>query len=173
MDVNSIMNTYNMSTLWNNLNPNSSTAPSVPMINNVDSSVKEQYTAMNYFGNSNNTELQDIYQQVEPTYGIPLTYNQSGNLTMPTNTTLPTDRLTPNEENIVSLLQNSNPVGNTLEENILSQYTEIEDGTFKSSLSGILSSDILSANPYNIYSAINSLANTSLQNTGNSLDVSA
>lgn len=168
MDVNNVMNTYTMRSLWNNLNSNSSSTSSISMVGNVTSSVNEQYISENYFGKNSNTELQDIFQQVEPTYGIPLTYNQSGDLTIPMNTTLPTDGLTPSEENVVSLLQSGNTTGDTIEENILSQYTAIENGIYKTSLSSILSS-----NPYSTYSAIDSLSTGSAENTGNTLNVSA
>lgn len=167
MDVNSVMSTYNMSSLWNSLNSNSSNTSTVPLTDNVDSSVQEQYTSMNYFSGSTSTELQDIFKQVEPTYGIPLTYNQSGDLSIPTNTTPPTNGLAPSEENIVSLLQSNNSAGDTIDGNILSQYDSIENGTFQANFSSILSS-----NPYNMYSSINSITSASEQNVGSFLNSS-
>jgi hypothetical protein len=165
MDVNSIMNTYNMSSLWNNLNSNNNTSSTVPLVNNVDSSVQESYNSMNYFGQNTNTELQSIFQQVEPTYGIPLTYTNSGNLIMPTNTSLPTDGISPSESNIVSLLQSNNSTEANSEENLLSQYTSIENGTFQPNLSSILSSNL-----YGMYSNVSSLTNNAIQYTGNFLN---
>jgi len=38
----------------------------MPMINNVDSSVQEQYASENYFGGSTNTELQYSLKQHIP-----------------------------------------------------------------------------------------------------------
>ena len=167
MDVSSIMSTYNMSSLWNSLNANSSNTSSIPMMSSVDSSIQDQYASMNYFGGNTSTELQSIFKQVEPTYGIPLTYNQSGDLAIPPNTSLPTNGLLPSEENIVSLLQSNNPVGDTIDGNILSQYNSIENGTFQSNLSSILSS-----NPYNMYNNIDSLTSATTQNVGSFLNSS-
>lgn len=167
MDVNGIMSTYNMNSLWNSFNANSRSTSSVPMMNNVDSSVQEQYLSTNYFGGNISSELQNIFQKVEPTYGVPLTYNKSGDLTMPTNTTLPTNGLDPSENNIVSLLESNNTVESGIQENILSQYNSIENGTYKSNLSSILSS-----NPYNMYSSIDSLTSNANQDTGSFLNSS-
>lgn len=160
MNVNSVMNTYNMGNLWSSFNDN--TTSGVDNINNVDSAVQEQYASENYFGGSTSAELQNIFQQIEPTYGIPLTYDKSGNLSIPKESDLPVDGMQSDEENIVSLLQNgSSSPDTTMDENILSQYDSIENGTFDSNLSSILSS-----NPYNMYDNINSLTSDTNQSTG-------
>jgi hypothetical protein len=165
MDVNSVMSTYNLNSLWNSINPNSSsTSSTVPLINNVDSTVQENYSSMNYSGQTTSTELQDIYQQVEPSYGIPLSYNQNGNLSVPISTTLPTNGLSATDSNIISLLNSDNSTSDNLSENILSQYTSIEDGTYNPTLSSILSN-----NDGNLYNAVNSLE-TSQQSSGNTID---
>ncbi|MEY8001707.1 hypothetical protein AB8U03_16170 [Clostridium sp. Mt-5] len=152
MDVNSIMSTYYMNSLWNNLN-STSTTPNVPLVNNIDSTLQEDYTASNYFGQNTSTELQDIYQQVEPTYGIPLAYSSLGDLSIPTNITPPSNGLPPAESNIASLLQGNNTETDNINENILSQYDAIENSTYQYSYSNILSS-----NPNDIYNTIDSLS---------------
>lgn len=163
MDVNSVMSAYNMNSIWNSVNPlNSSSSSTVSLINNVDSTVHENYSEMNYFGQTTNTELQDIYQQVEPDYGIPFTYDQNGNLSISSNTPLPTNGLTMSNSNIISLLNSDNSSTDNLTENILSQYTSIENGTFTPNISSILST-----NPYNVYSTIDSLENYQTQNLNN------
>ncbi len=147
MNVNSVMSIYNMSSLWNNINPDNTSTATAPLIDNIDSSVKENYTAMNYSGQTTSTELQDIYQQVEPTYGISGTYNQNGTFSTPTptTTTLPTDGMTSQESSTVSLLDSMNySKGNSLS-NIISEYDSIEDGTYQTSLSSILSSNLSGA----------------------------
>ena len=163
MDVNSVMNTYNMNSIWNSINPNSSSSTSsIPMINNVDSSVQSNYTSMNYFGQTTSTELQNIYQQVQPSYGVPLTYNQSGNFTMPTSTTLPTNGLSTDNSNIISLLNSGNSSTDNSISNIISQYNSIENGTFTPNISSILSS-----NPSTLYNAVDLLGASQTQNLGN------
>lgn len=165
MNVSSVMNTYNLNSLWNNLNPNNSSTSTVPLVNNVDATVNENYTAMNFSGQTTSTELQDIYQQVEPDYGVQLTYNQNGNLSIPTTTTLPTNGLSTADSNIISLLDSGNSSSDNSLLNILSQYNSIEDGTFNLDLSSILSS-----NPSTLYSSINSLGNNQTQSSGNNID---
>lgn len=165
MNVSSVMNTYNLNSLWNNLNPNNSSTSTVPLVNNVDATVNENYTAMNFSGQTTSTELQDIYQQVEPDYGVQLTYNQNGNLSIPTTTTLPTNGLSTADSNIISLLDSGNSSSYNSLLNILSQYNSIEDGTFNPDLSSILSS-----NPSTLYSSINSLGNNQTQSSGNNID---
>ena len=167
MDVNSVMNTYNMNSLWNNINPNnSSSTSSIPMIDNVDSNVQENYTSMNYFGQNTTTELQDIYQSVEPNYGIPLTYNQNGALSIPTSTTLPTDASS--NSNIISLLNSGNSSTDSSLLGILSQYNSIEYGTYQPN-----PSSILSTNPNNIYSSIDSLGTNQDQSSSYNIDATA
>lgn len=160
MDVNSVMNTYYMNSLYNTLNF-TSTSSSVPLVNNIDSTVQGNYTASNYFGNNTSSELQDIYKQVEPTYGTPLTYSSSGDLSIPTNITPPSDGLSPSESNIVSLLQSNNTTTDNMDEDVLYQYNAIENGTYQDACSSIFSS-----NPCNVYNTINSLS----QSSNNTLD---
>lgn len=165
MNVYSVMNTYNLNSLWNNLNSNNNSASTVPMINNIESSINENYTEMNYSGQTTSTELQDIYKLVEPSYGIPLTYNQNGTMFIPTSTTPLTDGLSNANSNIISLLNNGITSSDSSLLNILSQYNSIEDGTFKPVLSSILSS-----NPSTIYNTVNSLLNNQAQSLGNNID---
>lgn len=163
MDVNIAMDTYNLNSLWNSLNPNSSDTATAPLINNLDATINENYTAMNYSGQTTSTELQDIYQQVEPNYGIPLTYNENGNMSIPT--TLPASGLSNDDSSIVSLLNGDNTSSENSLINILSQYNSIEDGTFQTNLSSILSSNF-----NNLYSSIDSLESNQTDTTGNNLD---
>lgn len=169
MDVNSVMNTYSMSSLWSSLNPsNSSTSSTTPLIDNVDSNVQQNYTSMNYFGQSTNTELQDIYKQIEPSYGMPVTYDENGNFTMPTSTTPPTNGLSPDESNIISLLNSGSSTSDNLSQSLMSQYNSIENGTFSSSLSSILSS-----NPYEVYNSVDSLGMDQSQGSSSVIDTTA
>lgn len=161
MDVNGVMSAYNMNSIWNNINPMNSSTSTVSLINNVDSNVQENYSAMNYFGQTTNTELQNIYQQVEPSYGMPLTYDQNGNFMIPSNTS------SMSNSNIISLLNSNISASDNTTENILSQYTSIENGTFSPNISSILSSS-----PYNVYNTINSLENYQQQNLNNIINTS-
>jgi hypothetical protein len=144
MDVNSVMGAYNMNSLWNNINQNgSSTVSTFPLINNLDSTVNETYNSNNFFGQTTNTQLQDIYQQIEPSYNIPVTYNQNGSFNVSPNTTSP---------NIMSLLNSNNSTSDSLTESLLSQYSTTESGAAQSYYSSILSS-----NPTTLYNSISSL----------------
>lgn len=167
MDVNSVMSTYDMSSLWNTLNSTSINS-AVPLVSNVNSHVQEEYTASNYFGQTPDEELQDIYQHVEPTYGAPLTYSRSGDLSIPANTQLPDDCLSAADSNIISLLQSADTGTASTDENILSQYDAIENGTYQYCISSILSE-----NPYDIYNAVSSLSDTSTQSASNNLNALA
>lgn len=169
MDANNIMNVYNTNSIWNNINPeNNSSSSTVPLINNVDSTVQENYTSANYFGETTNTELENIYEQIEPNYGVPIKYDENGNFIMPSTTTLPADGLTPADSNIISLLNSNNSDYDNLTENILYQYNSIESGTFKPSLSSILST-----NPYNVYNTIDSLRTNESQNSNSTINTFA
>jgi hypothetical protein len=152
MDVNSIMNVYNMTSTWNSLSPmNNSSSTTVPLIDNIDSTVQENYNSMNYFGENTNSELQNIYKQIEPNYNIPITYDKNGDITTASNNIgLTTNGL---NSNIISLLNSNNTANDNLTQNILSQYNDMENGTLNTSISSILST-----NPTNLYNAINLLA---------------
>lgn len=165
MDVSNVMNTYNLSSLWSDLNSSNSVTTIVPLVDNVDAAVKENYTSMNYSGQTTSTELQNIYQQVEPDYGTSLTYNQNGNMSIPTITTLPTNGLNTVDSNVISLLNSGNTSSENSLINILSQYNSIQDGTFQTDISSILSN-----NPSNLYSYIDSLGNNETQVWGNNVD---
>ncbi|WP_459479943.1 hypothetical protein [Clostridium saccharoperbutylacetonicum] len=166
MDVNTVMSTYNLNSLWNDLNPNnSSTISTVPLVDTVDATVKEDYTVMNYSGKTTSSELQDIYSQLEPEYGISLTYNQNGNLSIPNTTTLPVNG---DDSNIISLLNSGNTASQNSLESMVYEYNSIENGTYKLDISSILSS-----NSSTFYSYIDSLSNNQNQSSGNNIDFSA
>lgn len=152
MNVNSTMNVYNMTSTWNSISPmNNSSSTTVPLIDNIDSAVQENYTSMNYFGEDTNSELQNIYKQIEPNYDIPVTYDKNGDITAASNNIdLTTNGL---NSNIISLLNSNNTANDNLTQNILSQYNDVENGTLNSRISSILST-----NPTNLYNAINLLA---------------
>ena len=133
MDVNGVMSSYNMSSVWNSINPlNSSSGSTVPLVSNIDSSIKENYTAEDYFGGTASSELQEIYKQIEPDYGIPLTYDQNGNVSAASSS------LTTDNSNILSLLNSGNSDTDNLTESILNNYTAIENGTYKESINTLV-----------------------------------
>ncbi|MDP4142922.1 MAG: hypothetical protein Q8936_00365 [Bacillota bacterium] len=165
MDINGAMSTYNMSSLWNAMNNTSSTS-TVPLVTNISSAVQENNLKNNYFGETTSTELQDIYQQVEPTYGIPLTYDNSGSLTMPSITTLPSNSMAQADSNILSLIQSGESSSDLTESNILYQFNAIESGIYQAAASKITSSD-----PSTVYNSVNSLLDNQTESTGNNLDV--
>lgn len=148
MNVNNVMNVYDMNSIWNSLNT-ANNSSNVPLVNNIDSDIKENYTEENYFGQTTDTELQNIYKQVEPDYGIGLSYDQNGNITIPSDISQSSYN---NNSSILSLLNSNNSNYENSVENILSQYNSIESGTSTPNISSILSN-----NPYDIYSIINSL----------------
>ena len=155
MNVNSVMNTYNLSSL---LNSNMG----VPLVSNINSAVNENYEIMNLSGQNTNSELQDIYQQVEPTLNMPITYDQNGNINFQSNTSLPSNASSLVDSNVSNLLQDSNLTNNSFYSNVLSQYDAIKNGTYQMSLSSILSSNPTDNNQ-------SALIN---QMIGNNLDVS-
>ncbi|MDD3225272.1 MAG: hypothetical protein PHX70_11335 [Clostridium sp.] len=167
MNVDSIMNVYDMNSFWNDMNSNSnSSQSSVFLTNNLDSTIQQDYNQMDLSGQTNSSELQDIFQQTEPDYGISLTYNQLGSLSMPTNTALQYNNgMSYDNSNISSLLQSDVPSEGPINENVLSQYTSIEDGTFTPNISSILAS-----NPFDMYNNMDSLLTNSTLNTNNILD---
>lgn len=168
MDVSNDMNTYYMTSLWNSINPSgTSSSASVPLVDDLNSTIQESYEQAGYFGESTNSELEDLYKQIEPTYNIPLTYDSSGNLSIPTSTDIPSNGLSVEDSNILSLIQGSESSSELAGMNILNEYNDIEDGTYQNNISNILSS-----NPYNMYSYVDSLKNNSAQGTGNYLDFS-
>ena len=146
MNVNSVMNTYNMNSLWNSINPqSSSSSSSVPLVSNVDSAVNESYAVSNFSGGTTSTQLQDIFQQVEPDYGISLTYDQHGNLSTPSSTastaTSGESSTSTGASMIVSMLNNGNTTEENSIENIISQYGAVQNSLYNQSLSSVLSGD--------------------------------
>ncbi|MDR3598789.1 hypothetical protein [Clostridium sp.] len=160
MNVDSVMSNYNLNSYWNSLNSNNSTSSNIFSISNIDENVKDSYTKKSISGESTSSELQDIYKQLEPTYGVNLTYDQNGNMSIPT-TSAVTDPSTSNEQNLISLFNSSNSTDNSFN-NILSQYNSIEDG-----INNLQISSILSSNPSSLYSYINSLGSNETQSSGN------
>lgn len=165
MDVNSVMSTYNLNSLWNSVNPNNTSTSTVPMVSNIDSTVKDKYTSDSYFGKSAASQLQNIYQSIEPNYGSSLTYDEKGNMAFPTATTLPASGEGTEDSNIISLLNSSNSASDNCFSNILSQYNSIENATFKTDESSILSS-----NSIGLYSYVSSLSDNGTESSGNSMD---
>jgi hypothetical protein len=158
-----------MTSLWSSISQTkTSNSSGIPMISNVDATVQENYTKMNYQGQNTNTELQNIYKQIEPTLGIPLTYDAAGNLTFPNNFNTLNNGLSSMGSNIISLLKSDNPTGDTIDTNILSQYNAIEDGTYQYNLSSILSSNL-----NGMYNNISSLQNNQTKSIGEYLDTTA
>ncbi|MDD7792892.1 hypothetical protein [Clostridium sp. 'White wine YQ'] len=163
MDVNSVMNNYTMSSLWKSINPNSNTvSATVPLIENVDSSVNNNYLKNNYFGGTTDSELTSIYKQVEPDYGIPLVYSKSGDLSIPNDVAPNTNGVSIEDSNILALLQSNSSNGDPIDTNILGQYESIENGTYKNSVSSILNT-----NPYDMYSSVDTLTSGTSDNSGN------
>lgn len=137
MDVDSVMNTYNMMSLWNNLNQPGASSSSVPLVSDLNSSVQEDYMKDNCMGENTTSELQDIYDQVEPNYDTGLTYDSSGNLTIPNNITVPTSGLSTENPNIISLLQGGESSSDLSSMNILNNYDALESGIYQSSYSKV------------------------------------
>jgi hypothetical protein len=167
MGVNSVMSINNMNSFLNSVYKiNGSQASIVPMVNSVDATVKNDYTSNRNSGQDTNVKIQDIYRKVDPTYDMPVTYNKSGDLTLIKNTTPSIDSVSPANSNRASLIQSNSSATSSDIQSILSQYTAIETKTFQPNISSGLS-----ANLYNSYSTTGSLANASMQNTGNFVNV--
>ena len=163
MDVNNLMGINNMNSFLNSAYKVNGTQSSiVPMVNSVDAIVKNNYTSNSYFGQDTKDQLKDIYQKVDPTYGMPVTYNKSGGLDLIKKATPSVDGLSPASPNIISLLQINNSAASSDIQSILSQYTAMETKTFQPNISSGLSSNL-----YNSYTTAGSLANASIQNAGN------
>lgn len=166
MNIDSVMSTYNLNSYWNSLNSTNSTSSNIFSGGNIDDSVKENYTEQNFQGSTTSSELQGIYKQLEPTYGVDLTYDQNGNMSIPTNSAV-TDPSISSESNLLSLFNSGNSSNNSFN-NILSEYNSIENGTDKLQMTSILSS-----NPSDTYSYISSLANSETQNIGSYINTTS
>lgn len=135
MNVSSVMNTYNLTSLLDS--PNSM---GVPLVTNVNTAVNENYELMNFSGQNTNSELQDIFQQVDPTLNLPVTYDQNGNINFQNNLTLPSSVSSFDESNMSTLLQDSNLIGDSIYSNVLPLYDAIKNGAYQMGLAGVLSS---------------------------------
>lgn len=168
MDVGSVMNTYSMMSLWNSINPSgSSSSINVPLVSNLDSSVQEEYKEENYFGKSTNSELQDIYKQVEPSYSSSLSYDSFGNLSTPNSTAAPSSGVSTEYSNMLPLIQNGESSSELTNMNIFSQYNSIADGVYQN-----LFSKLYPSNQYKTYNYAASLQNNETQGSGKNLDFS-
>lgn len=168
MDVGSVMNTYSMMSLWNSVNPSSGvSSANVPLVSNLDSSVQEEYKEENYFGKGTNSELQDIYNQVEPSYSSSLSYDSSGNLSKPNNAALPSRGISTEYSNILPMIQNGESSSELANMNVFSQYNSIADGTYQN-----LFSKLYPSSQYKMYNYTDSLQNNKTNGTGKNLDFS-
>ena len=166
MDVNSVMGINNMNSLLNSVNKVNGSKPSmVPMVGNVDATVKNDYTPNSNFEKNTNAQLQDIFQRVDRADATPLTYNKSGDLTSNKNISLSIDGLSPDNSNKTLLLKNTNSAASSDLQSIFSQYKALETKTFQPNISSALSATI-----YNSNSTAGSSANAALLNTGNFLN---
>ena len=163
MGVNSVMNLNKMNSLLNSVYKINDSQPSVvPKVSSVDTNVKNDYTSNSNFEKDIDTKLNDVYQKSDSTYDMPVTYNKSGDLSVIKNDTPSIGGISPTSSNIESLLQSNDSVASNDLQSILSQYTAIETKTFQPNISSALS-----ANIYNSNNTAGSLANVSMQNTGN------
>ena len=68
MDVNSVLSNYNLASLWNTLSPSSSgsstNTTTVPLVDNIDSTIKESQLTDKFNGKTTSSELQDIYSSL-------------------------------------------------------------------------------------------------------------
>ncbi|SFD23773.1 hypothetical protein [Clostridium uliginosum] len=150
MDINSVgslMNTYSMGSLLNTMN-NSDKSTNIPLIGSLDSYVQDYYSEMKLNGVSQNQELQNIFSTVQPSVNVPTSSNEFSNLQ------------NSSDQNLIAQLGSGS---SDIDNNILSAYTSIENGTYKPS-----STSIMTTSPYTLYNNVNAMQNT-IQATGNFL----
>lgn len=163
MNIDSIVNNYNMSSLWNTLSSNNS---SLSQINSVEadylnSSTQQQIALIS--GESTNSQVQNIFNQIDPFYNITSEYNNLSN----SSGSVTGNNVVSSGSDITSLLQSLNTSGNIVSSDIMSQYMGIENGTYQAAVTNILSS-----NPYTVYSSISSLGVNSAQSAANLINTS-
>lgn len=159
MDINSIgnvMNNYYMSSFFNVMN-NSNSFNNVPIINSVDSYVQSSYTENKINGISQDQELQNIFNTIQPTI------NTSTNI-VPTSPTAFSDLQDSEDENLINSLEGDS---SCIDNNILSIYNSIENGSYKPN-----STNIMGTNPYTIYNSVYAMQNQ-MQSTGNILNTAS
>ncbi|SHK51523.1 hypothetical protein SAMN02745163_03937 [Clostridium cavendishii DSM 21758] len=151
--ITSTMNNYNMSSFFNTMSdPNSS--KNIPLINSVDSYVQDSYTESKLNGISQNQELQNIFNTIEPTI------NTSSNI-VPTSPTAFSDLQDSMEQGLINSLQGGSSY---IDSSTLSIYNSIENGSYKPS-----SASIMTTNPYTMYNNVDSMQNQT-QSIGNLLN---
>lgn len=148
MDINSVsslMNTYNMGSFFNTIN-NSNNNTNIPLVGSVDSYVQDNYNQMKLNGVSQDQELQNIFSTIQP--NVNSSTSSNGLLDLQNST----DQ---------SLINQLNSDSSAIDNNILSVYNSIENGTYKST-----STSIMGTSPYTLYNNIDAMQNT-IQTTGN------
>lgn len=131
MDVSSVMSNYEISSMFDNSN-------SMPLVNNLTSAIDESYTVSNYLGETNSNELQDIYESVDPSYNMPVTYDQNGNMTYKSESYSPVSAENSYNSSMLALINSEDNSNMDPMNNVLAQYDSIEDGTYITNISSIL-----------------------------------
>lgn len=143
-NVNSILLNYNNYNILNAMvNPDNS---KVPLISSVNNDVKGTSEETKFNNVSPETELQNIYNTLQPNTGFVANINMSNNT------------------NELQLLYGGN---SPVDPKVIDVYNSIQNGTFIPSTTSISTSS-----PYNLYSNINSMMNQ-LQTTGNLFNATA
>lgn len=148
MDINNIsaaLNNYYSNTISNSdFSAKSSTK--VPQVTAPEENLKDNSKSIKDEKTSKATELQSLFNKVEPNKG------------------LVTDLKMSNDPKVLAQL---NGGGNQIDNKVLDVYNSIQNGTFKPSSTSIVTSD-----PYSMYTNVNSMM-TQLQTTGNLINATA
>lgn len=157
MDVNSVMSTYSLNSFWNSYTSSNS---SVPLTNNVSSTVEEKYTGLKYAGATTASELSDIYKTVEPSYGMSVTYDAKGNMTGKVST----------DSSVAALLSDQSSTADNAMSNILKDYNSIESGAYQASISSPSTASILASSSSSLYTAVDALLSNATTSNGSIVD---
>lgn len=144
MDINSVMSNYNNYNTMNSLlNPDSA---KVPLVSSVSAEAKEKSEEMTVNKISPETELQNIFNNIQANSGLAANINMSNNV-----------------DSLTLLYGGTSPIT----AKTLDVYNSIQNGTFKPSTTSIVTSS-----PYTLYSNVNSMMNQ-LQSTGTLFNATA
>jgi hypothetical protein len=162
MDINNVsgtMSNYYMGSMVNTLTSSNNSNESVPLVGSIDAFVQGNNDLMKLKGISQNTQLQDILNIVDPSNGLVNNSAQSPPKTV-------TDLQNSSDLNLLSQL-NGTDNSSIIDNNVLSIYNSLENGTFTPNSTSITTSD-----PATLYSNVNSMTNQ-YQTTGNFFSATA
>jgi hypothetical protein len=150
--VSDVVNNYYLNSLLKTMN-DSTDYSDVPLVSSIDDYAKNNSNTLKYEGVSPQTELKNVLNAMDANNALLIKNSEKPSVNF--------QDLQRNND--LNLLNNLNNNSINVDNNVLSVYTSLENGTFRPSVTSISTS-----NPFTLYSNVNAMM-SQLQTSGNFL----